>query len=471
MKQRNMLKSFRNYLDTLDLLDYDDLRQSIDSELVWDDGNIRRNPASYEIFASHEHLDFAKEDIFKFSGIVLDLAAFEAAAKKVEEIWHRRLPELFPGHEFIIFKDEDHRQIAFCRKRPGITADPDEIIMFLGSAHGYVRWNAMLSATIFPNPKLVPHLIEHLDDHDIYNRLKAIIALGAQKDSRPIKTLQKRFLKPQKGPDNKLFVNDFFAYDLFNTLLKLGIKGYKLLFNLLRNYKNLDIHTLEHLCELLGGTGNQEVLDILLDIYYNEPEASQFALTGLLKMEQTALPAIIKGLSNRDPEIRQKAMWFLANCYIIDAYDYLVQCLRDRCAQVREAAVHGIGRFYHRNRKGLLINALDDRATNVRVKAVEALGNLFDRTLLPTFIELCSDGNPRVRHEAMRAIAALDSLVGIRFLSELYDRSTNPDKVRIIRSLYAYTGSPARLKPLINKAQTSGNKRITREMTDLLEIL
>jgi len=82
-----MLKSFRNYLDTLKSLTYEGLKDCIDSEIVWDDGRTRRNPTSYELFATHEHLDFAKEDIFKFSGITLDLDAFEASAEKVEEIW------------------------------------------------------------------------------------------------------------------------------------------------------------------------------------------------------------------------------------------------------------------------------------------------------------------------------------------------------------------------------------------------
>lgn len=472
MKQSNkMLKSFRNYLDTLEFMDYSDLQESINSELVWDDGNIRRNPAAYEIFATHEHLDFAKEDIFKSSGIVLDLEGFEAAAKKVEEIWQRRLPEIFPGHEFMIYKDKEHRQVAFCRKRTGITADPDEIIGFLSSSNSHVRWNAMLSATIFPHPKLVDHLLERLDDHDIYNRLKAIIALGAQNDPKAVTVLRKKFLKLQKTPEGKFYVDDFFAYDLFRTLLKLGDKGYKPVFDLFKDYHRLDLHTLEHLCELLGSTGKKEVLGILLDIYYRDSEASISALTGLLKAEQKALPAIVERLNHPDAEMRAKSMWFLANCYCKEARSHLVQGLTDRSSRVREAAIHGIGRFFHPTRKKLLLKALDDRATNVRVKAVEVLGSLFDRTLLARFKELCADKNLRVRHEAMRAIAALDSVNGIKFLAELYDRSDSSERARIIRSLYAYTGNPARLKPLINRALKSGNRRITREITDLLEIL
>ncbi len=470
-KSKKMLRSFKNYLDTINSLTYTDLQDSIKSDIVWDDGNTRRNPTSYELFATHEHLDFAKEDIFKFSGIVLDLDGFEAAARKVGEIWQSRLPVLFPGYEFVIYKDKDHKQVAFCRRRTGVTDNPDEIITFLTHRHHNVRWNALFSATVYPHPKLVPHLLQRLDDDDIYNRLKAIIALGANKDEKVVGVLKKRFLKLETGPDGKQYVNDFFAYDLFRTLIKLGDRGYKLVFDLFKKHKNLDVHTLGHLCELIGKTGDPAALDILLDIYINEPEASEHALNGLLRMEKTALPAIIPFLDSRDSGHRKKAMWFLANCYNKDIRGYLLQGLKDRNNQVREAAVHGIGRIYHRTRKQLLMQALDDKAVNVRVKAVEALGNLFDSRLLPKFEVLCFEKNPQVRHEAMRATAALDTREGINFLNELYDRANRPDRLKIIDSLYAYTGNPAHLKPLISKALASGDRRVVKETTDLLEML
>ncbi len=470
-KYKKMLKSFKNYLSTVKSLDYEHLRDCIRSEAVWDDGQTRRNPTAYELFATHEHLDLAKEDIFKFSGIVLDLDAFEASAGKVEEIWQQRLPQLFPGYEFVIYKDKDHRQIAFCRKRAGITDNPDEIIHYLTHDHHNIRWNALLSSTIYPHPKLVPHLIRRLDDDDIYNRLKAIVALGESGDEKVVDVLQKRFLKLEQGPDGKYYVNDFFAYELFRSLVKLGEKGYQLVLDLFKNYRELDTHTLEHLCELIGKKGTPEAARILVDIYFNEPEACQCALTGLLYMEKTVLQEIIPHLKDSDPVRRKKAFSFLAHSFITEARGYLLEGLKDRNSQVREAAVHGIGRFCHPARTELLLKALEDRANNVRIRAIEALGNLFDPRLLPRFEALCLDKNPNVRHEAMRAIAALDSVEGLNFLFELYDQSGKGDRVRIIDSLYAYTGKPAHLKPLIKKALSSGDNRIVREATDLLAIL
>lgn len=470
-KYKKMLRSFKNYLDTVNALDYEYLRDCIKSDPVWDDGQSRRNPTSYELFATHEHLDFAKEDIFKFSGIVLDLDAFEASAKKVEEIWQKRLPELFPGNEFIICKDKDHKQVAFCRKRTGVTEDPDEIITYLTHPDHNIRWNALLSAKLFPHPKLVPHLLKRLKDDDIYNVLKAIIALGSSRDEGVVKVLKKRFLKLEKGSDDKYYVNDFFAYDLFRTLIKLGNKGYDLVFDLFKDYRNLDFHTIEHLCELLGKSGRPEPLKTMLEIYFGESEASECALTGLLNMEKAALPEIIPRLGEKDVIVRKKALWFVANCYTKEARGYLLQGLKDKNSQVREAAVHGIGRFYHRTRKELLLKALEDRANNVRVRTLETLGNLFDPKLLPSFQVLCLDKNPGVRHEAMRAIAALDSKEALNFLFELYDQANRPDKIRIIDSLYAYTGNPLNLKRFITKALASGDKRIVRETSDLLELL
>lgn len=469
-KFRKMLKSFKNYLDTVESLDYEDLRECIMSEAVWDDGCTKRNPTAYEIFATHEHLDFAKEDIFKFAGIELDLDAFTASVKKVEEIWQRRLPELFPGYEFIIYKDPDLRQIAFCRKREGISENPAEIITYLNHAHHNIRWNALFSAKLFPHPDLIPHLIERLDDDDIYNVLKTIIALGASGDTSVIPVLEKRFLKLEEGPDGKYFVNDFFAYDLFNTLIKLGDDGFRPVFGLFKDYKKLDLHTIEHLCELMGKSGRPETLRLLLEIYFTCPEASEYALPGLLAMAKSALPEVLGHLSEKDTETRKKAMWYLASSYHKDARHYLLQGLKDRNSQIREAAVFGIGRFHHRTRKDLLLSATADRANNVRIRAIEALGNLFDNRLMPKFQSLCLDKNPQVRHEAMRAIAALDSQEGLDFLSELYDNSNKSDRLRIIESLYAYTGDPVHLKGLAAKAMASGDTRIIREASDLLEM-
>ncbi len=470
-KYRKMLRSFKNYLDNLSSLDYAELKDCINSDVVWDDGYTRRNPTAYELFATHEHLDFAKEDIFKFSGITLDLEAFEASAAKVEEIWQKRLPELFPGHEFILYKDRHHRQVAFCRKRTGVTENPAEIIRYLTDEHHNIRWNALLSATLYPAPQLVPHILKRLNDDDIYNVLKAIIALGESKDESVIPVLKNRFLVLETGPDGKQFVNDFFAYDLFRTLLKLGDKGYNEVFGLFKNFKSLDIHTLEHLCELLGKTGKNEVLEILLEIYFTEPEGCECALTGLLRMEGEAFSEIIPKLSHPDPDMRRKAMLFMANCYLSDARGYLLKGLQDSIQHVREAAVQGIGRFYSRTRKTILTKCLDDRATVVRVRAIEALGTLFDPKLLPTFQMLCLDKNPRVRHEAMRAVAALDSIEAMNFLSELYDQVPRQDKIRIIDSLYAYTGNPAYLKQLVSKALTSNDKRLVQEAAELMEMM
>ncbi|WP_418791674.1 HEAT repeat domain-containing protein [Phosphitispora sp. TUW77] len=463
-------RSFENYLDNLSSLDYEELKNCINSDVVWDNGYIRHNPTAYELFTTHEHLDFAKEDIFKFAGITLNLETFEALAAKVAEVWQKKLPELFPGHKFIIYKNSHHKQVAFCRQRNGITENPAKIIQYLMDDHHNIRWNALLSATLYPDPLLVPHILKRLDDDNVYNVLKAIIALGESKDKSVIPILKNRFLVLETGPDGKQFVDDYFAYDLFKTLIKLGDNGYNLVFDLFKKFKSLDINTLEYLCELLGKTGKNEVLDILLYIYFTEPEGCDCAFTGLLSMEKHALPEIIPKLSHPNPDIRKKAMLFIANCYLNDIRNYLLKGLKDPIKYVREAAVHGIGRFYHRTRKTILKQCLDDKATIVRVRAAEALGTLLDPKLLPTFQMLCLDKNPRVRLEAMKAAAALDSKKAMNFICQLFDQVPRYDKLRIIDSLYAYTGNPSYLKPIIAKALASNDKELMKEATELMEM-
>lgn len=466
-----IVKSVANYLDTIHSLDYNDLRACIDADIVWDDGQTQRNPIAYELFATHEHLDFVKEDIFKFSGHVLNSNSYAATAQKVKEIWQSRLPMLFPGHEFVIINDADLRQIAFCRKRTGFTTDPGEIITYLTHQNHYIRWNALLSASLYPDPILVPHLLRCLDDDNMHNTLTAISALGSSKDNRLVDILRKRFLILETGAENKLFINDFFAYDLLNSLIKLGQEGYDLIFEIFKKYNRLEAGTLEDICEVMGRTGRPEALDILLEIYLNEPVSGDAALNGLVNNETIVLPKIIPLLSSGEVHLRQRAMWFIANTFKKNLRIYLLNGLRDTNSGVREAAVYGLGRFYHVTRKELLLKAAYDRALNVRIRAIEALGSLFDSTLLPFFHLLCADKSPKVRFEAMRAIAGLESRQGLKFLSSLFESSTNPEKLRVIKSLYAYTGDISHLKPLISRALTCNDRRIIQETNDLIEIL
>ncbi|PKM44115.1 MAG: hypothetical protein CVV03_07925 [Firmicutes bacterium HGW-Firmicutes-8] len=470
-KTKKLMRYLNSYLSAVESQNYADLKECIESDLVWTDGHARLNPTAYELFASHEHFDLTREDIFKFSGIALGPEAFEEPAKAVERIWQKRLPELFPGYEFIIYKDHDCRQLAFCRKRTGDTDDPDEIITCLAHKHRNVRWNALLSAALFPHPKLVPHLIKQLDDKNPFNVLRAIIALGASKDEKVIEVLQKRFLKLERNPDGKYFVDDFLAYDLFKSLLNLGNEGYKLVFGLFKNYQNIDTRTLEYLCELIGGMSSPEALEIMLEIYFGQPEAAECVLTGLLRMEKEAFPRIIPHLSAKSPETRQKAIFFLANCFLKEARKHLVQGLQDRNRRVREAAVYGISRFYHRTRRELLQKALQDRALSVRVKAVEALGSLNNPRLFRIIQVLCQDKCPHMRRAAIRAVVSLGSKTGMNFLSNLYDNSSRQDRLVIIDSLYDYTGRDTYLKPLITKALASGDRQITRAANTLIEMM
>lgn len=471
LKQPKIPSSIENYLKIIEFLDYEDLRACINADTVWEDGQTKRNPVSYELFATHEHLDLVKENVFTFSGRLMDEGSLTVTAKKTEDIWRSRLPELFPGHEFVVINDSELRQISFCRKRTGITADPDGIITCLSHQDNYIRWNALLSASLYPHPRLVPYLIQCLDDDDMANTLNAIISLGSSRDESVAEILLRHFLVFETGPGNKLLINDFFAFDLFRTLIKLGPRGYDPVLEVLQNYHRLEYETLNSVCELMGKTGRPEALDILVEIYFGEPELSDAALNGLLSSENQVLPKIIPLLSSGDVGLRKRAMWFIAHSFHKEMRAHLLNGLKDPHSSVREAAVFGLGRFYHRTRKDLLLQATCDRAVNVRVRAVEALGNLSDTALLPTFYSLCKDKSPKVRLEAMRAIAALDSRQGLKLLSDLYDQSTTPERLRLIKSLYAYTGKLPRLKPIITKALSDRDRRIIRETNDLIELL
>lgn len=471
LKQPKIPKSVNSYLRTIKYLDYEHLRACINADTVWDDGQAKRNPISYELFSTHEHLDLVKENVFKYSGRLLDISSLTATAKRVEVIWQSRLPALFPGHEFIVINDSELGQISFCRKRAGITDDPDKLITYLTHQEQYIRWNALFAAALYPHPKLIPYLIESLDDDDMSNTLNAIIALGSSQDERVIDVLRRRFQVCETGAGNPLWNHDFFSYDLFKALIKLGQNGYDAVLEILHNYRCLEYETLETICELMGKTGHSEALNILLEIYFGEPELSDAALNGLLSFENEASPKIIPMLSSGDVSLRKRAMWFIAHSFQKGVRDYLLKGLKDPHSSVREAAVFGLSRFWHRTRKDILLQAAGDRSANVRAQAVEALGSLLNAALLPTFYSLCTDKSPKVRLEAMRAIAALESKQGLKFLSDLYSQSTRPERLRLIKSLYAYTGDILRLKPIIAKALSDLDRRIVRETNDLIELI
>lgn len=464
-----IFKSYNAYLKMLKAKQYSELKPCFLSDLTFTIGDLQVNPTAYEIFSTHEHLNSVKEQVFRFTGSTFSAAIKSAAelADRIAKIWSNLLPELFPGYYFLIYREPALNQIAFFRKRTGVTEDSEEIKHFLAHYHQNIRYNALLAATIFPNNELVRELEKCLYDGDLNNIRQAVIALGKIGDEDTINLLISRFGRPGFAQIHY----DYIAYDFYSSLIMLGNKGYTFALETLSNYKHLDSETTESLCDLLGQTEQDEVLDLLMTIYFDSNDNYQCALTGLLNIEKKAFDQIKNMIYSSHPEARKRAVWFLANTFITDARPYLLEGINDNNSDVREAAIFGIGRFKHPTRKKLLITALEDNSAKVRARALNALAMLHDHELLPIFQKMCSDKNSLVRSQAMRAIASLNIKRGITFLEDLFVSSSLSDKKKIICSLYAFTGHPSMLKQIIKKASKSCNRQIIKELKNLQEII
>lgn len=462
-------KSMQQYLKAMNSNTYSHLTECIQSESAWENNHVRTNPAMFELFTTHEHLRAVREQLFKYAGIRLNKGDLVELENRIEQHWKKSLPSLFPGYDFAILKDTFSNQIAFCRVRKGITDNPTEIKKFMADADSNIRWNALLSATLYPDPALVPHLYESLTDENTCNVIQALAALGNCGDEKSAQLLGERFLPLQERSMENSPIDDFIAYDLFEAMIKSGRKGFQLLLQLLTNYAYLDPRLLEYLCEVMGKTEDIEVLNLLVKIYFDYPEGSEGALTGLLNMEEVAFAKILPFTEHIEADYRQKAMWLLANCCMKDAHPLLKAGLKDKNAVVREAAVYGIGRFSAHDRKTILLKASHDESVRVRVRSLKALGNLHDKRLLSLFQYHCYDRSPAIRFEAMCAIAELESAESLRFLSNLFSESSTRDKLRIIYSLYGFSGKKSLLNSFIKKARCDEHKLIKRELGTLIE--
>lgn len=94
------------------------------------------------------------------------------------------------------------------------------------------------------------------------------------------------------------------------------------------------------------------------------------------RKDKTAIPLLIKGMKDKNPDIRTSATWALANIADKSTIPYLIEALKDDDYRVRGNAVWGLGEIGDDSVVQPIIETLKDRRKEVRQNAAISLANL-----------------------------------------------------------------------------------------------
>lgn len=122
-----------------------------------------------------------------------------------------------------------------------------------------------------------------------------------------------------------------------------------------------------------------------------------------------AVPAMIKALGYKDPQMRRQAAVILARLRSREAVPHLLQTLKDHHPAVQEAAAHALAAAGSAALEGLQASLTYYDASVVRL-AAGALGKIGDSQAAPALIELIA-GNRSVSSEYPEMLEAIDAAV------------------------------------------------------------
>lgn len=143
-----------------------------------------------------------------------------------------------------------------------------------------------------------------------------------------------------------------------------------------------------------------------------------------------ALTELVAGVGHEDWKVRASVASALGRLGIVEAVDPLLESLGDRNESVRKGAAVALGRLAGsdvepsstRRVADALVSSLDDRYYSVRMSAADALTKIGGTEILGLLTEAAgTEGSP-------------SSLLAIRALGEIGDRSSLPDLARLLDS-------------------------------------
>jgi hypothetical protein len=158
---------------------------------------------------------------------------------------------------------------------------------------------------------------------------------------------------------------------------------------------------------------------LLLALKDEDPEVRQHALFALAQLGGPQLAeALRNALKDPNPEIREIAIQAAAMGRGGDLTDELIAASKDGNSQVREKAVWALGLKGNRRAVDTLISALRDENDDVRAKAAWALGLKGDQRAVEPLIQALKDNSAEVRAIAAWALGLKGDKRAMKPLSE-----------------------------------------------------
>jgi len=121
--------------------------------------------------------------------------------------------------------------------------------------------------------------------------------------------------------------------------------------------------------------------------------------------KQASLEGLVKALGDKDPEVREEAVYSLAEMRDERVIAYLAEVLRnDKDEDVRESAAEALGDLRDKRAVAPLVEALRDKDPGVRESVVDALGEIGGEEVVSPLMDALRDGDEDVREAAADAL-------------------------------------------------------------------
>jgi hypothetical protein len=123
------------------------------------------------------------------------------------------------------------------------------------------------------------------------------------------------------------------------------------------------------------------------------------------RLKRGSVEALLKALGDKDPEVREEAVYSLVDIRDERVIVHLTQVLlNDTDEEVRESAAEALGDL--RDKRGIapLVEALRDKDTGVRESAVDALGEIGGDEVISPLMDALRDEDEDVREAAADAL-------------------------------------------------------------------
>ncbi len=177
-----------------------------------------------------------------------------------------------------------------------------------------------------------------------------------------------------------------------------------------------------------------DLVQVFEESQTQDPKARRYLalVLGLLGSEQ-AVPALLGGLDDRDPETVKNCLWALGRLGADAAVGRAIELTAHEESSVRLMAVYVLGAFDDPQARELLVAALNDPDELVQWNAAFALARtgqpsarpvlqrLLDKTYVDRFTEITGENRSRYRVAAVTLLARMDDVAGEDWLQELSD--------------------------------------------------